>query len=78
MGNKTRDFSLYGMYNVSLPKYDPKNDRNLKYYFERSTVKKILSETLSAQNEEQTERSSRNAQIKKSRQRMQSIGTPMI
>ena len=39
---KTRTFDLGGMYNASMPKYSPFKDKNLKYFFDKPTVKKII------------------------------------
>ena len=40
---KHKFFDLGGMYNVSLPKYEPLKDKNLKFFFEKSTIKKIIN-----------------------------------
>ena len=40
--SKKQDFNLR-LNNVSLPKYDPLQDKNLKYFFEKDTVKKRLT-----------------------------------
>ena len=40
---KPKFFDLGGMYNASLPKYEPLRDKNLKFFFEKPTVKRIIN-----------------------------------
>ena len=43
---KSRMFDLGGMYNASLPRYEPLKDKNLKFFFEKPTVRKIINRNL--------------------------------